>query len=157
RAGDRGGDRDGREVADAVTVDEDRRRVRADRHERAVPERDLAGVAEEQVQAEDRHEVGADGRELRGAEVRQHDRQHDEQQHGSGCEERAAVHVRPVIAVGRTSSATSRTANAVARRSSPSTQSTYAPSRFTPTPTTMPPAAAPRRESAPPSTAAANA
>ena len=47
--GDEAGDRDRPEVAPAVVDDEDRRRVGADAHERAVAERDLAGEAGEDV------------------------------------------------------------------------------------------------------------
>ena len=51
-------------VLDAVVGDQDRGRVAADRHEGAVAEGDLAGVAGEDVQAEHGDEVDADVAEL---------------------------------------------------------------------------------------------
>ena len=55
-------------AVDAVHA-EDRSRVAADRHEGAVPERDLAAVARENREAEQRDEVHADDRELARAKV----------------------------------------------------------------------------------------
>jgi len=52
--GDRRGDRDRPDVAHAVVAHQDRRRVRADRHERAVAERDLPAVARQHIEPEDR-------------------------------------------------------------------------------------------------------
>ena len=63
-ARDEAAERDRPEVADAMVDDEDRGRVRADSHERAVPERDLPGEAGEDVEAEERDEVQPDEGEL---------------------------------------------------------------------------------------------
>src|SRR5436305_369149 len=54
------GDRNRPDVTDAVVDAEDRRRVAADGHERAVPERDLAAVPREDREAEQRDEIDAD-------------------------------------------------------------------------------------------------
>src|SRR5947208_10087822 len=59
---------DRQEVVPPVVDDEDRRHVRADPHERAVPERDLPGVPREDVEAEERDQIDADDGELRSEE-----------------------------------------------------------------------------------------
>ena len=69
------GDRDRQAVADVPLVDHDRRRVRAERVEGAVPERDLPVVAGQDVEAEQRDRVDRDLRELEQPEVREHERQ----------------------------------------------------------------------------------
>ena len=63
------GDRDRPEVLDAVIGHQDRGRVAADGHERAVSERDLARVAREHVEPEKRDHVDADVGGLLLAEV----------------------------------------------------------------------------------------
>jgi hypothetical protein len=58
------GQRDRPDVAPVLMHDQGRGRVRADRHQRAVAERDLAGVTGEQVQPDDRDEEDARVREV---------------------------------------------------------------------------------------------
>ena len=66
-----------------VARHEDRRRVAADRHERAVAERDLARVAREDVETEERDQVDGDVRVVARLEVADERRQHrDERRRG---------------------------------------------------------------------------
>ena len=113
------------EIAPAVVDDEDRRRVRADAHERAVAERDLAGEAGEDVQPEQRDQVDRDETELvrpvvRGQERRDDDRA-DERSEAEPWPSllsvalliRASRPARPSRPAGRTSRTTSSTASAI--------------------------------------------
>src|SRR6185437_6413431 len=83
------GDRDRPVDADAVVDVQDRRRVRADRHERPVAERDLAVLAGEDVQADDRDEVDPDEREPVVEVVVERLRQEDDEQRHSREREHA--------------------------------------------------------------------
>jgi hypothetical protein len=60
----RAGDGDRPEILDAVLRHQDRSRVRADAHEGAVAQRDLAAPADQQVQAQHGDEIDRDDREL---------------------------------------------------------------------------------------------
>ena len=136
-ARDQPGQRDRPQVADVVMADHDRGRVAADRHERSVAERDLARVPGQDVQAEDRDEVDADVRDLRGAEVAQPVRQdeqdaerseepgrlHRERDHAARRHTRLTV-VRPNRPVGFTSSTARITMNATGSFSASPTKST---------------------------------
>ena len=67
--------REGPAVGDAPAVHHDRGDVGADRVERAVAQRELAVVAGQHVQAEDRDRVDVDLGELEEPEVAEHERQ----------------------------------------------------------------------------------
>ena len=126
-AGNRGRDRDRLHVLDTVIRHEDRSRVRADRDERSLPERDLTAGGEH-VEPEDGDEVRTDGRELHHAELREQKRQHDE--HREAEPERPELErrhtrltaVSPKSPAGRTSSPPRITVSAIASRSSSSIQ-----------------------------------
>src|SRR6185369_321198 len=79
---DRAGDRDRRPVRPTRLVHQDRRRVRTDRVERAVAERDLAVVAGQHVEPEQRDRVREHERDLEdavvGDEERQRAREHEQ-------------------------------------------------------------------------------
>ena len=125
-AGHGGRDRDRLHVLHAVVRHQDRGRVRADRDEGAVAERDLPG-RREQVEAEDRDEVRADRRQLHGAELREHERQHGEHRDPEPERPEPGGHTRladvsPKSPLGRTSRTPKITASAVASRSSLSIQ-----------------------------------
>ena len=94
-AGDDAGERDRRPVREARLRREDGGRVAADGHERAVPERDLARVAGEDVEAADGDEVDADVGVLGRLEVVDEERQQrdrrDEEDDGGGRRERGAA------------------------------------------------------------------
>ena len=62
-------DRDRGEVAPVVVGDEDDRRVGAETDERRLAERQLPGVADHEVEAEDRDGVGDDVVDLADAEA----------------------------------------------------------------------------------------
>src|SRR5581483_6366285 len=162
RAGDRGRDGDRPHVPHAVVGHQNRGRVAADGHERAVPERDLAAVPGEDVEAEDGDEVRADRGELHRPELGQRERQHRERQRDESEPGELHLHARltsdrPSRPAGRTRSTARMTASAVASRSSPPIQWTYVPARLRRTPSRRPPSTAPSGESMPPSTAAAKA
>ena len=125
-AGDHAGDGDRPEIPDLMPVDpvhaENCRGVAADRHERAVAERDLAAVAGEDRQAEKRDEVHADDRQLTGSEIADEARQgrHDQGEHREAeeLEHELGFHTRrtatrPKSPPGRTSSRTRISISAV--------------------------------------------
>src|SRR5439155_10569354 len=149
RAGDEAGGRDRQKVVPVVLHRQDRGRVRADRHERAVTERDLAGRARQDVQADDGDQVDADLRQLERPEIGHDPRQHrdDDRPDGEGEESRARhtrlTTTRPNSPAGRTSSTPSRIARATGRRSSSVTKPTSVPSRLIATPSARPPTTAP--------------
>src|SRR3954453_7620563 len=150
---------------DAVDA-EHRRGVAADRHERAVPERDLAAVAGEDRKPEQGDEVHADGRELVRREARdepgqQHD-QGGEREEGEHLDRELAPHTRrtatrPKRPFGFTSRTIRMIRSAVGSLSVSPTNPTYRPSRVIETPSSRPPTTAPTGLSRPPSTAAAKA
>src|SRR4029079_1609775 len=116
----------GREQVPVVVVREDRRRVAADRHERAVADGDLSRVAEQDVQPEDRREVDADARAEAEVVAAHRDAEQDDDEYRDAgdapSDEEALAHTlrtcfRPKRPVGRTSSTRSSTANAIGRRS----------------------------------------
>src|SRR5581483_985532 len=128
-ARDRSGERDRPVVRDAVLRDEDRRRVPADRHERAVTERYLAGVAREDVQPRDRDQVDRDVGELERAELREREREQRDERERRREEEarpepRADPHTRltaacPNSPAGRTRSTARMTRRPPTSRMSP--------------------------------------
>ena len=131
-----------------LAEDQDRRRVGADRHEGAVAERDLAGVAGEDVETEERDEVDRDVRELPEAELAREPRQQRDQRRPPRastrpCRANVGSQRRIRLASPRrgrrgrsagTTSTSSRMASAVGSRRSCPTKSTYAPSRLITTP-----------------------
>src|SRR3954471_20791815 len=145
---------------------EHRRGVAADRHECAVPERDLAAVAGEDRKPEQGDEVHADGRELVRGEAgdepgQQHDqrRERDEAEH---LDRQLDPHTRrtatrPKRPFGFTSRTIRMISSAVGSLSAPPTTPTYRPSSVMATPSRSPPTTAPTGLSRPPSTAAAKA
>ena len=104
--------------------DEDRGRVAADRHQGAVAEGDLPGVAGQQVQADDRDEVDADQGKVEGVEVADEPRDDGHEGHrshgdqGSGADSGRPPHQtfltlgRPKMPSGRTSRTPRITASA---------------------------------------------
>ena len=125
----------GGEVVPAVVVGEDRRRVAADGHERALADRDLARVARDHVQTEDRDEEDGDTRAGRPVVVGQAEReQGDHRRDDEGGRDpdrrcRVAPHtlrtlVRPNRPDGLTSSTTSIITNAAGSSSCGVTQLT---------------------------------
>src|SRR6267143_5467446 len=70
-----------------LTEDEDGRRIAADRHECGMAERDLAVVAGEDVETEQRDEVDPDERELAEPELVRELRQQHQQRNRSGKHE----------------------------------------------------------------------
>src|SRR5438874_484963 len=163
------GERDGPDVAPVLVHDQRRGRVAADCHQRAVSERDLAGVAREQVQADDRDEEDARTREVARVEVADEVRKDEEDAEPCGHREqpgadpeRAAhqtllAEARPNSPAGRTSSTPRITASATGSRRSVPIQSTYVPIRFTKTPSSRAPTTAPNGLEIPPRTAPAKA
>ena len=138
-ADDAGGDpgqRDRPDVAPVLVHRERRGRVAADRHQRAVAERDLARVAGEDVQPDDRDEEDARLREVARVEVADEvRRQRVEHEHrGRGQRTRArsrarafiraSTSTRPKRPVGLTSSTPRITASATGSRRSVPIQST---------------------------------
>ncbi len=112
-----------------VAGHEDRGRVPADRHERAVAERDLARVPGEDVEAEERDEVDRDVRVLAclevGDERRQHRDESDERRERDEADDalRAGRHTRftsglPKIPCGRMRRTARMMRSAIGRRSS---------------------------------------
>jgi hypothetical protein len=91
------GDRHRGPVRVTVAVHQDCRRVRADRVERTVAERDLAVVAGQDVEAEQRDRVDQHERELEGAIAAQHERQRErrQQQHREADQQPGALARRP--------------------------------------------------------------
>ena len=134
-AGGDPGERDRPDVAPVLVHRERRGRVAADRHQRAVAERDLARVAGEDVQPDDRDEEDARLREVAGVEVADEvRRQRVEREHrGRGQrperDPEPAPHTRvtsarPKRPVGLTSSTPRITASATGSRRSVPIQST---------------------------------
>src|SRR4029077_13819636 len=129
------------EILDAAVEHQRRRHVAADRHERAVPERDLARVAGEHVEPEQRDRVDRDVRDLRGVEVRdqvrepEHDQARDDERPDLRRQTLRPAHTRltasrPNSPAGRTRSTPRMIASATASWSSEPTKLTYVPTRF---------------------------
>src|SRR3954463_13536257 len=147
---------------------ENRGLVAADRHERAVPERDLPAVAGEDCEPEQRDEVDADRRELARVEVADlmRDEPHD---HGERDErerfedELRARHqtrlaaTRPKRPPGRTTSNPRISSSATGSFRVWPTYPTKGPTSVITRPSSSPPTTAPTGLSRPPRTAAANA
>src|SRR5206468_8100509 len=134
-----------------VVAIEDRRRVAADCHERAVTERNLSRVAREDVQAEDRDEEGRDVAADELVVVREPRRQQGDDARRRG-DHRESLHRQPHTRLttrrpnrpdGRTTITPSSSASATGSRSSDVTKWTYVPSRFNSTPSARPPTTAP--------------
>ena len=125
----RGRHRDRGEVAPVVVGDEDDRRVGAETDERRLAERQLPGVADHEVEPEDRDGVGDDVVDLADPErlvereqahrqrVREHDVEQPEGDDGPGADDVGAVAGDPwrsvTSAIRRARSAWSRTARSV--------------------------------------------
>src|SRR6185312_14638462 len=160
---ERAGDRDCHPIGHANLRDEDRRRIRADREKRTVAERDLTVVADQKIEAEQCDGVDDHHRRLEGVIGAEHKRQreqHNGERREAGGVDLAAAHtrgttVRPKRPEGlRSSTPTMITSATLSLISVPTT---YAPARFSSTPTTKPPITAPSGLVRPPSKAAAKA
>src|SRR5271169_3704477 len=138
-------------------LEQDRRLIGADAVERGLPDRHLPGIADNQVQAERRHQVHAQQRHQVDAVVLEEQRQErveQEQDHQSdflGVVHTLRSSALPSSPSGRKMMTT--------RKSSSATPSlyageTYAPVRFSSTPTSTPPSSAPRVWLKPPMIAA---
>ena len=112
---------------------QDRSRIAADEHERAVAERDLAGDPGQQVEPQQRDEADPDVGELLCAEVAQQARQQqhrdDDERESAVADQVAARHTRlvtglPKSPAGRTSRTTRMIRSATGRRRSAPTTST---------------------------------
>src|SRR6266850_2381915 len=149
-----------RPVRRARLVDEDRGAVGAQGVEGAVPEGDLAVVAGEDVEPEQRDGVNQHQRELKGAIAADQERQRAGNDDEDAEEKDPSAHTRvtytlPKKPEGITSSTPTMSTSATASFSS--LPMTNAPSTFSSTPTAKPPSTAPPGLSMPPSSAAANA
>src|SRR5437588_1385140 len=149
-----------RPVGRARLVDEDRGAVGAQGVEGAVPEGDLAVVAGEDVEPEQRDRVNQHQRELESAIAAHHERQRAGNDDERAEKKRPCAHTRvtytlPKKPEGFTSSTATMSTSATASFSS--LPMTNAPSTFSSTPTAKPPSTAPPGLSMPPSSAAANA
>src|SRR5882762_4974762 len=149
-----------RPVRRARLVDEDRGAVGAQGVEGAVPEGDLAVVAGEDVEPEQRDGVNQHQRELKGAIAADQERQRAGNDDEDAEENELSAHTRVTYALpkkpeGFTSSTPTMSTSATASFSS--LPMTNAPSTFSSTPTAKPPSTAPPGLSMPPSSAAANA
>src|SRR2546428_2479391 len=149
-----------RPVRRACLVDEDRGAVGAQGVEGAVAEGDLAVVAGEDVEPEQRDGVHQHQRELKGAIAADQERQRASNADQDAEEKDPSPHTRvtytlPKRPEGFTSSTPTMSTSATASFSS--LPMTNAPSTFSSTPTAKPPSTAPPGLSIPPSSAAANA
>ena len=117
-----------------VSGHQDRGRVAADRHERAVTERDLAGVAREDVEPEERDQVDGDVRVVARLEVADERRQDRDEDHERGKRDEPDQALRPrlqtrftsglpKIPCGRTRSTPRMMRSAIGSRSSSVNQS----------------------------------
>ena len=160
-AGHGGRDRDRLHVLHAVMRHQDRGRVRADRDEGALAERDLPG-GREHVEAEDRDEVRADRRELHGAELREHERQHGEHRDPGAERPELGGHTRLADGLAEEPARANEqdAEDHRERRREPQLAvdpvDVARPRGCKTTPSTSPPTTAPSGESMPPSRAAAN-
>src|SRR5207249_7271224 len=162
------GDGDGQEVVDLVLVGEDGGDVGTHGHERAVAERELPAVADQDVQAHDRDGEDQRLRPLAGEEARDHSRESDEEDdhHGDqpvarrrgsdSLHQTRRVAARPNRPLGLRIRTRMMMPRPKASCKSPAL-GMYAPARLMTTPTTRPPTTAPSGLSMPPRTAAANA